>query len=132
MPDVTIERRDGSRYLYEDGPLKLTSKTIHVFGRSYPAHRVEKIGVRREPFFLALGVAIPLALFAIGFFEYLYAYEIVILLGLASFLAAASFNVGVLHIQAGQGYGPAAVWNFRRLQRFQEAIIDHILEKIEH
>ncbi len=108
---------------YEKGFFKVSRKMIRVFSRTYPIHRVEKIGIRRDPFYIALGVLLPLAGFAIAFNEYLYLIEKIAIYGCAALILAVLSQIGVLYIQAGSSYSAAAVWRMRDLRELHEAII---------
>lgn len=113
-------------WLFSRGPLKMNNRAIRVFSRSYMMARIEKVGVRRDPFFMALGVLAPLLLFSFTFSEFLYFNEKIIIWGGSTVTLAALWNVGVLYIQTGSSYSPAAVWKIRDLRDFHDAIVSSL------
>lgn len=122
MPEVNDQ--EGKELIFQEGPLRLSRKTIRAFNRTYAIRRVEKVGVRRDPLYIALGIAAPLIGFVFSFWPYLYWYEITLALVAAIGGIRAAASIGVLYIQAGAAYGVAAVWWIKPLRRFQAAISD--------
>ena len=88
-------------YLYSDGPLKITRNAIRVYSRIYPIHRIEKIGVRRDAFFITLGICLPVLAFVYKWAAYLYSYEIYAAVGASIFL------ILLVLVQRGRGGGLA-------------------------
>lgn len=111
-----------SEWIYDGRFLKASSKVIRVFSRTYPLHRVEKIGVRRDPFYMGLGVLLPLLGFAFAFNEYLYTGEKIAIYGGSLLALTILSRLGVLYVQAGSTYAPAAVWKLSELRKFHDAV----------
>lgn len=59
MPEVNDQ--EGKELIFQEGPLRLSRKTIRAFNRTYAIRRVEKVGVRRDPLYIVLGIAVYVA-----------------------------------------------------------------------
>ena len=86
--------------LYEGGGFVVTRSFIKTPRKTYAVKRIEYVSVRRTPLLLAAIPAIGFLGFAIGFWRYLYAGELLVLIGGSLTALSVAWQVGTLRVHS--------------------------------
>jgi hypothetical protein len=130
MPRVIRKREEN--IFYEDGKFTVTDKNLKTPRKTYRIARIEKIALRRDPFYLALALAVPLIGFLFAFNNYLYNGERVALVAIPIILIGSTARLGVLFVESRTLGEMAAIAPMTVLREVRSAVEDAIDGYQEH
>lgn len=131
MPGRTVKRRKKRvPTYYDDGRFRVTANSFTTPRKTYRMSRIEKVSVRRDPFFFALALSVLFWGLYWQFQDLLYPHEKNII-AWGSFIAlAVTGNASILYIESKALAEPAAIaWN-KTLRKLRRAL-DEVLEDRE-
>lgn len=124
MSEIKRRLRKDRHVYYQDEKFLVSERQLKGPRKTYKIRNIEKISLRRDPFYFALAFCVPLVGFAIQFNWLLYWYEIAVIGGLLGIVLPATFNLGVLFVEskALSGGDMAAIGNLKTLRTVREAV----------
>lgn len=126
MPRVS-RKRDENIY-YDDGKFIVTDKNLKTPRKTYRLSRIEKISLRRDPFYFALAIALPLLGFLWAFNGLLYQGERIALVVIPLVLVGLTARLGVLYVESRTLGEMAALAQMTKLRDVRQAVEDAIDE----
>lgn len=89
-----------SPVLFEGGGFRVTRETLKTSRRTYELKNVEIVTVKQPLLLLFGGVGLGLIIFTVSFFKYLYAPEVIGLVGFSAISIAVSAMFGTLKVHS--------------------------------
>lgn len=123
MSRVIRRTREANIY-FEDGKFLVTDRNLKTPRKTYRIAKIEKIALRRDPFYFALALSLPLLGFWWAFNDLLYTYERIILTSLPVGMIALTSKIGVLYVESLTLGEMAAVANMSVLRNVRAAVED--------
>jgi hypothetical protein len=122
MPKAVKPRRREEHIYFENGKFSVTDRNLKTPRRTYRIATIEKIALRRDPFYFALALSIPAMGLIFAFNQYLYDYERIILAGGSALALALTSRLGVLFVESKALAEMAAVASMPTLRQVREAV----------
>lgn len=122
MPKAVKLRRREENIYFENGKFSVTDRNLKTPRRTYRIATIEKIALRRDPFYFALAISLPAVGLIFAFNQYLYDYERIILAGGSGLALALTSRLGVLFVESKALAEMAAVASMPTLRQVREAV----------
>lgn len=116
-----VVKREIKVYFEGDG-FQVTSRNLKTPRKTYKISRIEKIALRRDPFYFALALAVPALGLLFSFNNLLYDYERYILIGGSIFFISATSQLGLLFVESKALSDVAAIGKLSTLRAVREAV----------
>lgn len=126
MSGVKRKREREEHVYFDNGKFIVSDRNLKTPRKTYRLGRIEKIGLRRDPFYFALALCIPAIGLLLAFNNYLYNYERVILIvGPLAALYVTS-RLGVLYVESKALADMAAIAPISTLRTVRAAVEEAI------
>lgn len=111
---------------YEDGRFFVSNRNLKTPRKTFRVARIEKLALRRDPFFICLPIIALLVAFAVRFDGYLYDHEKIIIYGVSAAGFFITKNLAILFVESKAVSEPAAIGSINTLRKVRHAVEDAI------